>query len=761
MTTGKASKAKGKTPAKAAANKIAVKARAQQAVGRTAAKLDPRNNDAKIDDLQKNTEDSGGEFLTTNQGVRINDNQNSLKAGERGATLLEDFILREKITHFDHERIPERVVHARGSGAHGYFQVYESLAQYTKAGFLQDPAVKTPVFVRFSTVAGSRGSTDLARDVRGFAVKFYTQEGNFDLVGNNIPVFFIQDAMKFPDLVHAVKPEPHNEMPQAASAHDTFWDFISLMPESMHMIMWVMSDRAIPRSLRMMEGFGVHTFRLINEQGKARFVKFHWKPLLGLHGVVWDEAQKISGKDPDFHRRDLWEAIENGDFPEWEFGVQIVEEKDEHKFDFDLLDPTKIIPEEIVPVRRIGKLTLNRNPDNFFAETEQVAFHVGNIVPGIDFTNDPLMQGRLFSYTDTQLIRLGGPNFHEIPINRPVAPVHNNQRDGFMRQTVNRGQTSYEPNTLRGGCPFQAGADMGGFTSYAERIDAQKIRARSASFFDHFSQATLFFKSQSGPEQGHIIRALRFELGKLETPAIRERMLGLLAQVDKGLANDVAAGLGLTVPAKLDKPLNMSVPADGDPRKFQPKRATQAVETSPALSMVANPNFPKDTIKTRKIAVLLADGFDEAAVLEMNEALLTAGAAPRTIAPRLGVVTGAAGEQLKVDFSFLTAASVLFDAVYIPAGDASVQALKQIPEATEFVSEAYKHCKAIAATGAGVGLLATAFAGQFSEKSASGTEVQVDRGVVSSRDAAISKVGAAFIEAIAQHRHWERENSKE
>jgi catalase len=495
MTTRKVTKGKSKPAAKTIVNK----AKALETANRTDAKLDPGNNDAKIDDLQKNTEDGAGEFLTTNQGVRVNDNQNSLKAGERGATLLEDFILREKITHFDHERIPERVVHARGSAAHGYFQVYESMAQYTKAGFLQDPAVKTPVFVRFSTVAGSRGSTDLARDVRGFAVKFYTQEGNFDIVGNNIPIFFIQDAMKFPDLVHAVKPEPHNEMPQAASAHDTFWDFISLMPESMHMIMWVMSDRAIPRSLRMMEGFGVHTFRFINEKGKSRFVKFHWKPLLGLHSVAWDEAQKISGKDPDFHRRDLWEAIENGDFPEWEFGVQIVEEKDEHSFDFDLLDPTKIIPEEIVPVRRIGKLTLNRNPDNFFAETEQVAFHVGNIVPGVDFTNDPLMQGRLFSYTDTQLIRLGGPNFHEIPINRPIAPVHNNQRDGFMRQTVNRGQTSYEPNTLKGGCPFQAGADMGGFTSYAERIDAQKIRARSASFFDHFSQATLFFNSQSEP----------------------------------------------------------------------------------------------------------------------------------------------------------------------------------------------------------------------------------------------------------------------
>jgi catalase len=750
MTTRKAS---GKDQEKGTARV----ARAQRDEARVDAKLDPRINDAKINDLQKNTEDNGGEFLTTNQGVRVNDNQNSLKAGERGATLLEDFILREKITHFDHERIPERVVHARGSAAHGYFQVYESMAQYTKAGFLNDPTVKTPVFVRFSTVAGSRGSTDLARDVRGFAVKFYTQEGNFDIVGNNIPVFFIQDAMKFPDLIHAVKPEPHNEIPQAASAHDTFWDFISLMPESMHMIMWVMSDRAIPRSLRMMEGFGVHTFRFINEKGKSRFVKFHWKPLLGLHSVAWDEAQKISGKDPDFHRRDLWEAIENGDFPEWEFGVQIVEEKDEHNFDFDLLDPTKLIPEEIVPVRRIGKLTLNRNPDNFFAETEQVAFHVGNIVPGIDFTNDPLMQGRLFSYTDTQLIRLGGPNFHEIPINRPVVPVHNNQRDGFMRQTVNRGQTSYEPNTLRGGCPFQAGADMGGFTSYAERIDAQKIRARSASFFDHFSQATLFFNSQSEPEQRHIIKALTFELGKLETRAIRERMLGMLVNVDKGLAKSVADGLGMPVPGKLDKPLNMSIPADGDPRKFQPKRVAPSGEASSALRMIDNPNFPEATIKTRKIAVLLADGFDDAAVAEMSKALLTAGAAPKTIAPRLGVVTGAGGTEIKVDCSFLTGSSVLFDAVYIPGGDASVEALKAEAEAGEFLREAHKHCKAIAASGAGVGFLATSLDGQFSEDANAEKQVEINAGVVSSRNAATKDVARAFIAAVAQDRHWERE----
>src|SRR5512145_2660821 len=419
------------------------------------------DNNEKLDDLARNTEDSAAEFLTTNQGVRINDNQNSLKAGNRGPSLLEDFILREKITHFDHERIPERVVHARGSAAHGYFQVYESMAQYTKAHFLQDPSVKTPVFVRFSTVVGSRGSTDLARDVRGFATKFYTQEGNFDLVGNNMPIFFIQDGMKFPDLVHAVKPEPDHGMPQAASAHDTFWDFISLMPESMHMIMWVMSDRAIPRSFRMMEGFGVHTFRFIDEYGKSRFVKFHWKPILGVHSVAWDEAQKISGKDPDFLRRDLWEAIEQGNYPEFELGVQIVEEERENDFDFDLLDPTKLIPEELVPVERIGRLVLNRNPDNFFAETEQVAFHPGHIVPGIDFTNDPLLQGRLFSYLDTQISRLGGPNFHEIPINRPVAPIHNNQRNAMHRQMINQGRTAHDPNLLRNGCPFQAGIAEG------------------------------------------------------------------------------------------------------------------------------------------------------------------------------------------------------------------------------------------------------------------------------------------------------------
>ena len=721
-----------------------------------------KSDNSKASDLAMFKKDAAEEYLTTNQGLRINDDQNTLKAGERGPSLLEDFHFREKMTHFDHERIPERVVHARGSAAHGVFQVYESLAPYTKAKFLQDPSARTPVFVRFSTVVGSRGSTDLARDARGFAVKFYTEEGNFDLVGNNIPVFFIQDAVKFPDLVHAVKPEPHHEMPQAAAAHDTFWDFISLMPESMHMIMWVMSDRAIPRSFRMMEGFGIHTFRFVNDKGKARFVKFHWKPLLGVHSVVWDEAQKISGLDPDFHRRDLWEAIENGDYPEWEFGVQIVEEKDEHTFDFDLLDATKIIPEEIVPVRRIGKLTLNRNPDNFFAETEQVAFHPGHIVPGIDFTNDPLLAGRLFSYTDTQLIRLGGPNFHEIPINRPVAPVHNNQRDGHMRQTINQGRVSYQPNSLGSGCPMQAKADMGGFMSYAEKLGGSKVRARSDKFFDHFSQAALFWNSQSHAEKLHIVQALRFELGKVETPAIRERMVGLLVQVDKTLAGLVAQGLGIPVPAKLDSPMNRSVPADGNVKHFQPKPRVKSIERSPALSMATT---VKGDITTRKIAILAADGVDDAALSGMKKALTAAGAQAKVVAPRLGFLRGAKGAEVKIDFSFLTAGSVLFDAVYLPGGEQSVEILKGDPKALLFVKEAYLHCKAIAAADAGIELLTAAHlaAEQTAETHAMGVQreehdlLTPDEGIIMSRGAHINQVAAKFIKAIGQHRHWDRE----
>ncbi|MBC9912047.1 catalase [Chitinophaga varians] len=693
--------------------------------------------DKKAEQLAPHTEEGADQYLTTNQGVRINDNQNTLKAGERGPSLLEDFIMREKITHFDHERIPERIVHARGAGAHGYFQVYESMAAYTKAGFLSDPARRTPVFVRFSTVAGSRGSTDLARDVRGFAVKFYTDEGNYDLVGNNVPVFFIQDAMKFPDFVHAVKPEPHNEIPQAASAHDTFWDFISIVPESMHMIMWVMSDRAIPRSLRMMEGFGVHTFRWINEAGKGCFVKFHWKPLLGVHSVAWEEAQQISGKDPDFHRRDLWNAIEAGNFPEYELGVQLIPEEDEHKYPFDLLDPTKLIPEEVVPVKRIGKMVLDRNPDNFFAETEQVAFHPGHLVPGIDFTNDPLLQGRLFSYLDTQLSRLGSPNFHEIPVNRPVAPVHNNQRDGHMRQTINRGGTSYEPNTISAGCPFQAKVADGGFSSYTERIDGQKIRGRSKSFFDHFSQAALFYHSQSTAEQRHLINALRFELGKVTNVDIRVRMVGLLAQVDDGLATAVAEGLGLTVPAQPEQPINRSIPADGDPEQYQPHTVKQPVEKSDALSMA---HTVKDTVKTRQVAFLIADGVDATSVTAMKEALLKAGAQVQLIAPRQGAIQTAGGSSVEADQSLLGAASVLFDAVYVPGGADSAASLASHPDAIRFINEAYRHCKALAVHGEGLQVLKATL-----------VPPQEAPGVV------VNGQPKAFIAAMAQHRFWERE----
>lgn len=711
-------------------------------------------DNAKIRELSPDTEQSTNEFMTTNHGVKINDDQNSLKAGNRGATLLEDFILREKITHFDHERIPERIVHARGSAAHGVFQVYESMEKYTKAKFLQDPKKQTPVFVRFSTVAGSRGSTDLARDVRGFAVKFYTDEGNFDLVGNNMPVFFIQDAIKFPDLVHAVKPEPDNEIPQAASAHDTFWDFISLMPESMHMIMWTMSDRAIPRSYRMMEGFGVHTFRLINDKGQSHFVKFHWKPLLGVHSVAWDEAQNISGKDPDFHRRDLWEAIANGDFPEWEFGVQIVPEKDEHKFEFDLLDPTKIIPEEIVPVQRIGKLTLNRNPDNFFAETEQVAFHVGHVVSGIDFTNDPLMQGRLFSYTDTQLIRLGGPNFHEIPINRPVVPVHNNQRDGYMRQTINQGKSSYNPNTTGGGCPFQAKAMEGGFVSHTERIDAKKIRERSPSFLDHFSQARLFFNSQSEPEKNHLIDALRFELGKVETVAIRERMLFLLSQVDNGLASEVAYGLGLKVPKKIDGPINQSIPADANPKSYQSVKKVSSLEKSEALSMA---NTIKNSIRTRKVAILAADGVDENSLKKVQSVLDREGAITEIIAPRLGTIEGENGTEIAVKRSLLTVASVLYDAVYVPGGTNSVATLAAEANAVHFLNEAYKHCKPIAADENAMQVVEeTYFAHKLPEDKSDDTVLR--EGVIINSN--VSKLANQFVKAIAMHRFWEREKPR-
>ena len=705
-------------------------------------------SDAKIEQLSQYKSDGSNQPLTTNQGLKINDNQNSLKAGERGPTLLEDFIMREKITHFDHERIPERIVHARGVAAHGYFEVTDSLKEFTKAKFLTETGKKTPVFTRFSTVAGSRGSSDLARDVRGFAVKFYTDEGVYDMVGNNIPVFFIQDAIKFPDLIHAVKPEPNNEIPQAASAHDTFWDFISLMPESMHMIMWVMSDRSIPRSLRMMEGFGIHTFRLINDEGKATFVKFHWKPKLGVHSVAWNEAQKISGFDADFHRRDLFEAIEDGAFPEWELGVQLIPEEDEFKFDFDLLDATKLVPEELVPVRIVGKLVLNRNTDNYFAETEQVAFLPTNIVPGIDFSNDPLLQGRLHSYLDTQISRLGGPNFHELPINRSVAPVHNNQRDSAFRQTIDKGRVSYEPNTLGGGCPFQSMAKDGGFTSYQEKIDGHKIRTRSDSFRDHFTQAAMFFNSQTDYEQTHIVNALSFELGKVEINAIRERVVYLLNQIDETLATKVAANLGIEIPAKLDKPMNMGFPADANPDDYQPIPKKDAkIKKSAALSMA---NTVKDTIKTRKIAFLVADGFDANDVKTMKNALENQGAVAKIIGMKSKSVTAADGSEMKVDHALRTVASVLFDAVYVPGGEKSFNALSEEADAIEFVNEAFRHCKAIAATGEGVNFIKNeTYAGR----------TESDKAVILSED--ISKdTTQNFISAIAQHRNWERETAR-
>jgi catalase len=686
-----------------------------------------------------------GQALTTNQGLQIPDNHNSLKAGARGPTLLEDFILREKITHFDHERIPERVVHARGSAAHGYFKPYKSMAAFTSAGFLQDPDIETPVFVRFSTVAGGAGSADTVRDVRGFSVKFYTAEGNYDLVGNNMPVFFIQDAIKFPDLVHAVKPEPHHGMPQAASAHDTFWDFVSLMPESTHMLMWAMSDRAIPRSLRMMEGFGVHTFRFINSRGASHFVKFHWKPKLGVHGLAWDEAQKIAGKDGDFHRRDLWEAIDSGNFPEWELGVQIVDEGQEGDLGFDILDPTKLIPESQVPVQIIGKLVLNRNPNNFFAETDQVAFHPGHLVPGIDFSNDPLLQGRLFSYTDTQLSRLGGANFHELPINRGVCPMHNFQRDGMHRQTISKGRVAYEPNTLGNGTEFRVDGGAQGFQSHQEQLEPPKIRARSPSFDDHFTQATLFWNSQSSAEKDHIVSAFRFELSKVETAAVRQRMVDNLAHVDARLATRVAAPLGINPP---------DAKAAAGRLGFREYRMTSKVEEDAALRMVGR---TEGGIKTRKVAILVADGVETATIKRIQQDLADAGAICKIIGPHLGNVSTGGGRQLTVDHTFTNMPSVMFDALLIPGGAQNNETLAGMGDAVHYVLEAYKHCKPICAVNEGVQLLATlGFAASKNPEEITSPAAGVVIG--DARKAPEGMLSKEFIAAITHHRHWDRAN---
>jgi catalase len=696
----------------------------------------PHRN-SKQEQLDQVRQDPSNTRLTTQQGVRVGHTDDSLTVGERGPTLLEDFHAREKITHFDHERIPERVVHARGAGAYGYFEPYDRwLSEYTIASFLTDPQERTPVFVRFSTVAGSRGSADTVRDVRGFATKFYTREGNYDLVGNNMPVFFIQDGIKFPDFVHAVKPEPDNEIPQAASAHDTFWDFVSLQPETMHMVMWLMSDRALPRSYRMMQGFGVHTFRLVNAEGRGTFVKFHWKPVLGTHSLAWDECQKAAGKDPDFNRRDLWETIESGQYPEWELGVQLVDESREFDFDFDLLDPTKIIPEEQVPVRPVGRLVLDRNPDNFFAETEQVAFHTANLVPGIDFTNDPLLQARNFSYLDTQLIRLGGPNFAQIPVNRPVAEVSTNQRDGYGQQNVHKGRTSYTENSLAGGCPALTGD--GAFSHYQEKVEGAKIRRRSASFQDHYSQSTLFWNSMTDWEKDHIVAAFRFELGKVEHRHIRVAVVGQLNHVDHDLAVAVATGIGVNPPAE-------TVSVNHGRR-------------SPALSQATA--IP-DTIATRKVAVLVADGVDATEVQQIRDGLAQWAAVAEVLGLRDGTARGAGGTDVDIDRAVNTVASVLYDGVIVPGGNESVRALSSDGYAVHFVAEAYKHAKPVAASDEGRALLQRAGVDELRHVEEA-DRVVAHRGVVTAGHTSGS-LPPGFLEefasVLAQHRVWNRDTT--
>ncbi len=694
-----------------------------------------------IEPLDRVRVDSGGQMLTTNQGVRIADNQNSLKYGVRGPALLEDFILREKLTHFDHERIPERIVHARGSAAHGFFEAYDAATDLTKAAPFQQAGKITPVFVRFSTVQGERGSKDTARDVRGFAVKFYTDEGNWDLVGNNMPVFFIQDAMKFPDLVHAVKPEPHHQMPQAASAHDTFWDFVSLMPESTHMLMWVMSDRGIPRSYATMQGFGVHTFRMVNAEGTSVFVKFHWTPMAGTHSLVWDEAVKISGADPDYHRRDLWERIESGAFPEYELGVQVFTEEQAETFSFDVLDATKIVPEEMVPIRPLGRMVLNRNPDNFFAETEQVAFCTAHIIPGLDFSNDPLLAGRIHSYVDTQISRLGGPNFHEIPINSPIAPVHNNQRDGMHRQAIPRGRVSYEPNSLAGGCPFQAGAAQG-FVSVAASIsnkeDQGKVRAKPEKFADHYTQATLFFESQTPVEQDHIANAFRFELSKVTVPAIRERTVAMLRNASEALAQKVAKGLGMN---PVPEPLPLALPNVAAPEVLK----------SPALSLLHRTG--NGSLAGRKVAVLVAPGIEGDFVRQAQAALLAEGVVARLVGPRIGPMPTVAGNSLDADASMENEPGFLFDALIIGDGDEALAALSQDGHTVEFIKDQFRHCKPILAIGGAIELLALAGLPVSLDKSLA----QGPTGLIVAEAADADDAISDFIDAMTQHRHFGRE----
>jgi catalase len=665
---------------------------------------------------QSATSDQTG--LTTNQGLSISDNQNSLRANPRGPTLLEDFVLREKISHFDHERIPERVVHARGTGVHGFFELTKSLEKYTTAKVLTEVGVQTPLFTRISTVAGGSGSADTPRDVRGFAVKFYTKEGNWDLVGNNIPVFFIQDAIKFPDLVHAIKMEPDRAFPQAATAHDTFWDYISLTPESMHMVMWIMSDRTLPRSLRMIEGFGIHSFRLLNAAGESTFVKFHWRPKLGLQSTIWDETVKIAGADPDFHRRDMFEAISAGDFPEWELAVQLFSAEDADAFPFDHLDPTKLIPEELVPLLVIGHMVLNRWPDNFFAETEQVAFCPSHILPGMDFTNDPLLQGRLFSYLDTQLSRLGSPNFHQLPINAPKCPFANHQRDAQMQMAQPIGRVSYEPNTLAADSPREQPSV--GFHSAAADESGAKGRIRAESFSDHYSQARQFYRSQTSYEQAHLASALVFELSKVEHPHIREAMVGHLRHIEEVLAQRVASALGM---AELPQAPAAAV-------------AVQELAPSPALQLIGK---MKDTLEGRLIGLLIADGSDAESIDAVTKVVIAAGAKVKMVALNIGDASLADGSRLKIDGQLAGTPSVLFDAVAVILSEEAATFLSKEAAALDFVRDAFGHLKAIGVDKGGEALLKKA-------------GIKQDTGVI-----AISAL-ERFI-AAAKTRQWEREAS--
>jgi catalase len=689
----------------------------------------PSGSKAKIHD-QTLARGAGGELhqtsfgalpvMTTAQGGPVSDDQNSLKGGQRGPTLLEDFHFREKIFHFDHERIPERVVHARGYGAHGYFETYKSLARYTRADIFQRAGEKTPAFVRFSTVAGSKGSFDLARDVRGFAVKLYTKEGNWDIVGNNIPVFFIQDAIKFPDIIHSVKPEPDRAFPQAASAHDNFWDFISLTPESMHMIMWAMSDRAIPRSFRFMEGFGVHTFRLLNARDESTFVKFLWKPKLGLQSVVWNEAVKINGADADYHRRDLWQAIQSGNFPEWELQLQLFDQDFADSFDFDVLDPTKLIPEEVLKPVPVGRLVLDRMPDNFFAETEQVAFMTQNVPPGIDFSNDPLLQGRNFSYLDTQLKRLGSVNFTHLPINAPKCPFHHFQQDGHMAMRNPKGRVNYQPNSWGEG-PRES--PERGHRSFAEPLEGVKQRVRSATFADHYSQARQFFISQTKVEQGHIAAALTFELSKVETPAIRERMVAHLLNIHAELAQQVASGLGL---AKLPAPADAALPTRQD------------LKPSPALSIIEN---GPGRFEGRKLGILVSDGVDAKLLAALKSAVTKAGAVFEIIAPTVTGVKAGDGSLVPAQQMIDGGPSVLYDAVALLVSEAGAAKLARHAPARDFVADAFAHCKFIGHSRAAQALLDKA-------------GVQPDEGIV-----ALSGKGdvEAFVAALGALRLWSRE----